>query len=1661
MRDTLTQWCRVFACIAACGLGSSAALGQNTAGNTLTITNTANATFGSSLPNAAGVAQASNTVDTTVEIPPPVVQFFRNNKFTDSAAGAHAGDDLYLQAIAKGCTRSGETFDTVQITVKNLSTGDWEVYTAYETETDPASEIFQVRDRIETKLVAGGAAHPEDRILELNGRDQLQASVVDCGGESNTTLLIDPAGVVFDSFTNAPVMNTVVRLIDVTGAGNGGHPGGDAVVFDFDGVTRMSAVQTTKADGAFQFPLVPPSEYQLVITPPGDFKFPSRYTPEQLPGRTINVTGSYGGAFPVNEQTGLVILDVPLDSPIIGLSVRKTTLRPTAEIGETVQYTVAINNQVGVDLSGITVNDTLPLGFTYVPGSAQLGGVRIADPAGGKGPVLRFAIDSIATGVEALLTYRVLVGPAAMQGTGINRAQAFSTLPAYVTSNISSATVRVQGGVFDDRAYVLGKMFADCNSNGVQDAGEQGVPGVRLYMEDGTYAITDGEGRYSLYGVSPRTHVMKVDATTLPNGVKMAPIAHRNAGNGNTLFLDVQRGEMHRADFATAGCSDTLADAIKTRQGLGEGQANVLGRELDLGLKNELKTDELSTQLGDVRALPAAGVVGDAQTQNSQNPMPTSIVAMPAALGAAVAMPQLPNPQSLEALMSRLDGTLGFIGIEDGDELGSTQATVRVHGVAGATLELKVNDHSVEQSRVGAHAIDSARQIQALEYIGVELQQGANRLVLVQRDVGGNIRAIKEIGVVAAGNGARITLEVPKQGVPADGERSAHIRVNVLDSQGTPVAARTAVTLEASLGEWETPDLDSYEPGTQVFVEGGSQEFLLRAPFNTGSSTIRATGAGADAVANVSFVAALRPLVGVGLIEGTLNMKKLDAGALVQAHSSDGFEEELRSWSGGDDDNGYGARAAVFLKGKIRGDYLLTLGFDSDKEKNERLFRDIQPDQFYPVYGDSSVKGYDAQSTGRLYVRVDRNKSYLLGGDITTGSLSQERNLGAYNRSLTGVKEHFETDRLAIEAFASHDSNTQLIQEIPANGTSGPFFLSNLHMMENSEQIEIITRDRNQPSLIIQTLRLVRFTDYEIESLTGRILFRAPVPSVDPDLNPVSIRITYEVDQGGDKFWTAGIDSKFTVNDKLEVGAALIDDRNPLDKRRIASANTTVRVGENTKVIAEAARTQREFRDDGFGERIEVRHEGDQLQFRAFGAHTDENFYNPSASVLANRSEAGAKAGYSLNERTRLVGEALHSEDVTTGDARNGVLVGVERSFEHNVKAELGLRHVVDEPSTGGSTETTSVRTKVSTPLPMAPRASVFGEYEQAVDSDGRVVAAGGSYQLANRSKIYARQEFISSLTGPYALDASQKHNTTVIGIDTAYLQDDHLFSEYRVGDSLSGRESQAAIGLRNGWQLARGLRLNTSLERVDALSGRTATGDSSAVTGAIEYTRNPLWKGTARLELRESDSSDGVLSTLGLAYKLSRDWTFLGKNVFAITDNKGLQPDRTQDRLQFGFAYRDSATNRVNALTRYEFKHEDNVDPGLGRTVHIFSAHADYQMARATVVRGQYAVKLAQEKFSGVQVDSLSHLIAGRVTQDIGTRWDAGLHVRTLVGNSMQKLQGGVGAEVGYLVHDNLWVSAGYNISGFRDDDLAGGEYTDRGGYLRLRFKFDETLLD
>jgi hypothetical protein len=370
--------------------------------------------------------------------------------------------------------------------------------------------------------------------------------------------------------------------------------------------------------------------------------------------------------------------------------------------------------------------------------------------------------------------------------------------------------------------------------------------------------------------------------------------------------------------------------------------------------------------------------------------------------------------------------------------------------------------------------------------------------------------------------------------------------------------------------------------------------------------------------------------------------------------------------------------------------------------------------------------------------------------------------------------------------------------------------------------------------------------------------------------------------------------------------------------------------------------------------------------------------------------------------------------------------------------------------------------TKVSVQVPHYSRATASGEYEQDIsDMDKRVVALGGNYQLWSKGKLYFRQELISSLGDVYSLNNLQHRNTTQFGIDTTYYKDAHVFSEYRIRDLSNGREAEAAVGLRNNWHLAPGLVANTGVESIRTLNGTDAS--SLALTGAIDYTAHPDWKGSARMEWRGSSTTNNILSTLGFASRISDSWTFLGRDVFATTTTKGASGGtHLQDRLQFGFALRDAQRNRWNALNMMEFKADDNNSvPGQPSrtTAAIFSTTANYQVIAPLTFSGRYAAKWSLAGDSSVSSSATTQLVGGRATYDLNPRWDFGVAASTTYSLGFASRQYGMGFETGYKLVQNLWISTGYNLLGFRNPDLAGEDVTRRGAFIRMRFKFDENI--
>lgn len=1606
-------------------------------------------------------AAASNDVVTTLPGELAAIDYYTDQNFDEETGTSSIGQALNIQSNAPVCNENRGLVEEVKIKIKSQLTFDEENYIGIETGANTG--VFRILEEVPTRDGSTFSVIIDNKILETVEDDIIEA-ILDCNGLSGGTgtsimaeVIVDPFGVVFDSETNRVIPGAEVVLIDVTGANNGGNPGSEAIVYQANGRDPFTNEQLSSTQGKYKYPFLRAGTYRIEVVPPKGYSFSSEVPFDSLPGdRNVNQLASYGADFEVTGAPVGLDFDIPLDPLALGvLFADKNVDRQVAEIGDYVNYTITIKSEAVNTVENLSVFDKLPFGFEYQLGSARLDGIELADPIGGAGPDLEFSIGDIDPGATKVISYRVYLGPGSERSDGINTALVQSDELVVKTSNNAKVKIEVRGGVFNDEALIIGKVFMDCDENNLQNGAELGIPGVRLYLENGNYVITDSEGKYSFYAITPNKHVLKLDNYSLPVGSKMKVLDNRHAFDPSSRFVDVKKGELHRADFAVCECSPGIIEEIKRRADLLNGASK---NSLTSSLKQSFSLQDKSGGLGG-NSTRATGTVGNqkeitiAQETPGKNTEETNLITE------ATQEKVIEENKSIEDLIVGANSEVGFLNIADNDTIRSEKLTIWTKGSLGAIFDLFVNDELVGMERIGQRSSIQDRKIQVWEYVSVDLKPGVNTIEVVEGDPFGNVRGSKKVTVVTPGTLETVRIIPLRKEVPADGVSTALLKIQLVDESGMLIGSRMPVTLDASRGNWKVLDLDAQEPGTQVFIENGEAEFELLSIIEPSSSKVRASVGVITETAKVEFLPDLRPMIAAGILEGSLRLREpLNIQSDVD---NDGFERELKQLSYSMNNFTADGRFAFFLKGKVSGRTLLTAGFDSEKDKEERLFRDIRPDEFYPVYGESSVKGFDAQSSGRLYIRLDRNKTYALYGDFITQENSSDVQLGAYNRAQNGIKTHLEQGALQVEAFGVSSVSSRRIREFQGQGISR-YELPDDEIIDNSDIVELITYDRNQSEVILSKERLTRFTDYVIDPFSGVITFKSPVFSVDQEFNPVFIRTTYEVANTSERYLIGGVSGDLELTKGVNVGAGVVQDNNPDGNFTMATSKFKVELNNSTRIVAEAVRTITDTEGTGNAGRIEVQQKGKIYELNAQVGRSDANYNNEGSSLGQSRTEAKARGRLNLTQRTDLNAEFILSRNDTTGDQTLGSLVGLKHSFQGGVNAEVGIRYTEQTNSSSSDVTNTNLRTKVTSRVPFVKGASAFGEYEQDLNAaDRKTIAVGGDYKIRNIAKAYVKHELTSSAAGRYTLQSNAQKNNTIFGLDANYMKNGKVFSEYRMNDALDGRTGQASLGLRNKFVIKEGLGLNVGFERTFTVQG-PSTNDGTSISAAVDYTGSENWKGSARAEARFGANTNTYLNTLGYGLKINRDWTLLGRNILALSNAAGTSTiTKLQERFQLGAAYRDTETNMFDALFRYEFKHEKNLSiaPDFFRSAHVLSSHANYHPTQDLVLSGRLASKYSVESDDQVKVSSFLELVSGRVIYDLNDRWDVGVNASLLANSDFTTKDYGVGVEAGYIVARNLRLAAGFNFFGYEDEDLAANNYTQPGAYLGFSYKFDEQV--
>ena len=368
-------------------------------------------------------------------------------------------------------------------------------------------------------------------------------------------------------------------------------------------------------------------------------------------------------------------------------------------------------------------------------------------------------------------------------------------------------------------------------------------------------------------------------------------------------------------------------------------------------------------------------------------------------------------------------------------------------------------------------------------------------------------------------------------------------------------------------------------------------EILGGAPRLDGAPATTSQNSTAHHTLNVDVTG--RYFFGVGLADVTISQNKIGGSAdpsLVDARY--------------DDDVISDGRLAFYGKAKFKGKYLLTAQADTTERDLEHLFdgftnadpqdvfRRLDPDLYYPVYGDDSTTYRDVDTMGRFYLRMDWDKNQALWGNFYTGFTGTE--YAQYVRSLYGAALNWRSRATnawgdpgtEVRAFGSEAQTAPGHSEFIGTGGS-LYYLKHQDVLPGSDVVVLEIRDLTT-GRVENRIPMTRGADYEIDEMQGRLLLTRPLLQITRDNIPTLTRDTpldgFEQRLVVDYEWVpsgfdpddlaAGVRAKHWFGDHIGVGATYVDENRAGEDYTLASGDITLQAGKGTYVKAEYTQTE-------------------------------------------------------------------------------------------------------------------------------------------------------------------------------------------------------------------------------------------------------------------------------------------------------------------------------------------------------------------------------------------------------------------------------------------------------------------------------------------------------
>jgi flagellar motor protein MotB len=778
-----------------------------------------------------------------------------------------------------------------------------------------------------------------------------------------------------------------------------------------------------------------------------------------------------------------------------------------------------------------------------------------------------------------------------------------------------------------------------------------------------------------------------------------------------------------------------------------------------------------------------------------------------------------------------------------------------------------------------------------------------------------------------------IDFEADPELFAAYGESSLNLH-NIALSSGT-VSVR---------GSGIAPEQEVWVAGRQVPVDASgsfvTEEILPQGAHTVEVALVDQEGAGDLYLRDLEFEK--NDWFYVGMADLTLS--EGESGGPIDLLAGDGSSSELDSTMDG--------RLAFFVNGKFGDHWRITASADTREgaledifsnfmdKSPESLFRRIDPDYYYPTFGDDSTVEEMAPTMGKFFLRLSQDDNYGQWGNFKIGYMNNE--LAQVDRGLYGANLHYQSDatttfgdqRYAVDVFGAEPGTIGSREEF--RGTGGSlYFLQRQDLLVGSERVRVELRDKAS-GIVTGVLNLTPVLDYDIDYLQGRIVLTEPLASTADDnllvrSNALSgdeayLVVRYEYTPGFDEIdaLSVGGQGHYWFGDFVKLGVTTNSNEQDATDSSLNAADLTLRLAAHSWLKVQHAQSE------GLVSLPQVSEDGG-FEFTS---------YDPLSFVNAEADADRIDISLASNDLLKFGNSQLtfYMQDVEAG------------------YSAPGLTALTDTENWGGTFT-----------MPVADRFSVGAKVdnlvqEQGLETDVQEINFG--YQVNDTWELSAGYRVDNRVDNSPVVALTQKQGERTdailqVGFDSRTTWNAYGFLQDTV--SVSGnRQENARAGLGGSYRVSERLRVDAEVSNGDLGTGaRLGTNylhsdrTSMYLNYALENERtdNGLRSGrgsegnlVAGVKSRIADSTSvfleeryqhgttmtGLTHATGITFAPTEKWNLgINTDIGTLQDQQtGAETERLAGAVQIGFGF-----NELQFSSGIEYRNDDAEQPDLSRT--------------------------------------------------------------------------------------------------------------------------------